>query len=92
MAAKAKAKPTMPRPYSAKKPVPATYKGKSTKPGGGGMFQMQVDAMTKKGLPPAEAAAVAAKMGRKKYGKAKFAKMGVAGKKRAMKARKKKGK
>lgn len=68
-----------------KKTMPKTYKGKSTKPGGGGKFQMAVDTMTKKGLPKQEAQAIAAKQGRKEYGEKKFAEMTVAGRKRATK-------
>lgn len=55
------------------------YKGKSNRPGGGGRFQQMVDA----GMSPA----LAAYIGRKKYGKKRFAKMAAAGRKRA--ARKK---
>jgi hypothetical protein len=66
---------------SAKKP--ATYKGKSTKPGGGGSFAMMSDAMVKKGMSRDRADAIAASAGRKKYGKAKFQKMSAAGRKRA---------
>ena len=72
--AKVKAKP---------KKRPATYKGKSTKPGGGGRFADAVDAMTKKGLPVSEAKAIAAKQGRKKYGAKKMTQFSVAGRKRA---------
>lgn len=68
-----------------KKTMPKTYKGKSTKPGGGGAFQMGVDAMTKKGLPKTEAAAIMANQGRKRFGNEKFAQMAATGKKRAMK-------
>jgi hypothetical protein len=73
---------------SAKKKVPAkpkTYKGKSTKPGGGGAFAMMVDALTKKGMSKDRASAIAAAQGRKKYGAKKFTRMGVAGRKRAAK-------
>jgi hypothetical protein len=66
-----------------KKPLPKTYKGKSTKPGGGGQFQMAVDAMTKKGMPKAEAQAIAAKEGRAKYGKEQFQKFAAEGRKQA---------
>lgn len=71
----------------AKKPRarrPATFKGKSTKPGGGGAFQMMVDAMEhKRGMNPNRAKAIAASVGRKKYGKAAFQKMAAAGRKRS---------
>lgn len=52
-----------------------TYKGKSNKPGGGGRFQQLVD----KGMSPA----LAASIGRKKYGKKQFAQMAAAGRRRA---------
>jgi len=70
------------------KPKPATYKGKSTKPGGGGSFQMVVDALVEKGKSEEAAKAIAAAQGRKKYGAKKFAKMGATGRKRAAKKRK----
>jgi hypothetical protein len=72
----------------AAKPKPKVYKGKSTKPGGGGSFQMAVDAMVKKGMNPKMAAGIAANQGRAKYGKAKMQKFSVAGRKRVA-ARKK---
>lgn len=67
------------------KKMPKTYKGKSTKPGGGGRFAKAVDAMEKKGLPASEAKAVAAKQGRAKYGAKKMAQYAAAGRKRASK-------
>jgi hypothetical protein len=67
-----------------------TYKGKSLKPGGGGQFARMVDAIKKTGKSPKAAAAIAAAAGRKKFGKAKFAKMGAVGRKRAAKKRAKK--
>lgn len=79
MAARKKAKP---------KKKPATYKGKSTRPGGGGAFAMMQDAIQKKGVSKARAGAIAAAAGRKKYGKAKFQKMAMAGRKRATRKRK----
>ena len=70
---------------------PKTYKGKSLKPGGGGQFAKMVDAMVKgRGMSKKRAQAVAAAMGRKKYGASKMAKFAAQGKKRA--ARKRKGK
>ena len=72
-------------PVNRKKPK--TYKGKSLKPGGGGAFKMMVDAITAKGVPMQEAKAIAAKRGRAKYGKKRFAKMGAVGRKRAAKKR-----
>lgn len=72
-----------------KKAKPKTYKGKSTKPGGGGDFAMMVDSMMKgRGMSKSRAQAVAAAMGRKKYGKKRFQKMAVTGRKRAAKKRK----
>ena len=51
-----------------------TFKGKSMKPGGGGRFAKMVAS----GKSPA----LAAFIGRKKYGKAKFQKFAKAGKKK----------
>ena len=72
-----------------KKPMPKTYKGKSTRPGGGGHFAMVVDALKKQGKSLAAAKAIAAAAGRRKYGKAKFQKMAAAGRKRANRKAKK---
>jgi hypothetical protein len=72
------------------KKMPKMYKGKSTAPGGGGHFAMVVDALKKSGKSVATAKAIAAAAGRKKYGAKKFAKMAVAGRKRAAKKRAKK--
>jgi hypothetical protein len=58
------------------------YKGKSNKLGGGGRFKQMEDKLKGKVDDPA---AVAAAMGRKKYGAKKMAKMAAAGKKRAAK-------
>lgn len=68
-----------------KKAMPKTYKGKSTKLGGGGKFAMMKDALIKKGMSTTSAAAVTASAGMKKYGAAKMNKMAQAGKKRAKK-------
>jgi len=65
--------------------MPKTYKGKSTKKGGGGKFAMVTDAIMKKGLSKDSAQAIAAAAGRKKYGTTEFQKMSVTGKKRAAK-------
>jgi len=70
-------------------PKKKTYKGKSTRLGGGGQFQKMVDALKKKGKTTAQAKAIAAAAGRKKYGKAKFQNMAAKGRKRAAKKRKK---
>ena len=71
-------------------PMPKIYKGKSTKPGGGGHFLMVVDALMKEGMTEERAKAVAAAQGRAKYGKERFQKMAATGLRRSI--RKKKGK
>lgn len=86
MAAK---KPVVKKTKKPAKKMPAMYKGKSTKPGGGGAFMMMKDALMKKGMNPDEAAAITANAGRKKFGAKKFKAMGIAGKKRAAKKGKK---
>lgn len=58
---------------------------KSMKLGGGGKFAKGVAAMTKKGMPKQEAAAIMAKEGRAKYGAKKMNAMAQAGRKRAAK-------
>ncbi len=63
-----------------KKTMPKTYKGKPTKLGGGGRFQMIVDKARKSGATNPEV--VAAAIGRKKYGVKKMAKMAAAGRKK----------
>lgn len=73
----------MDKKHMVAKKLPNTYKGKSTAPGGGGRFAMEVDAMKAKGMPESEAKAIAAIHGRKKYGKARFAQMGAEGRRRA---------
>lgn len=62
------------------KKMPKTYKGKSTKVGGGGRFQMVEDQAAKNGAK--NPGAVAAAIGRAKYGASRFAKMGAAGRKK----------
>ena len=57
-----------------------TYKGKSNKLGGGGRFA-QVEAKAKAG-GASNPAAVAAAIGRKKYGKKRFQAMAAKGKKK----------
>ena len=59
-----------------------TYKGKSMKPGGGGRFEKLKDKITKEGKSPEAAAAIAATIGRKKYGAEKMATWSSQGKKR----------
>lgn len=60
-----------------------TFMGKSNKLGGGGRFK-QIEAKAK-ASGATDPGAVAAAIGRKKYGKAKFQKMAAKGKKKAMK-------
>ena len=67
-----------------------TYKGKSTKPGGGGRFAKMTDALKRKGKSAKAAKAIAEAAGRKKYGAKKMAKMSAAGRKRAAAKRRKK--
>ncbi len=71
-----------------KKTAPATYKGRSTKPGGGGAFQKMKDALMAEGKSAESAAAITAAEGRKKYGKQEFQQMAEAGRKRAARKRK----
>ena len=68
-----------------KKVVAKTYKGKSMKPGGGGKFQKLKDEITANGKSPEAAAAIAATVGRKKYGAKKMAAWSSQGKKRSKK-------
>lgn len=79
MARKAKA--------SKAKKQPKTYKGKSTRLGGGGKFQKGVDEMMAKGMSEDYARRVMAKRGMQKYGAGQMMTWAQAGKKRA--ARKK---
>ncbi len=60
-----------------------TYKGKSMRLGGGGQFAKMVDAIKKSGKSEKAAKAIAASVGRKKYGKKRFAKMASTGRKRS---------
>jgi len=60
-----------------------TYKGKSFKPGGGGRFQKLKDELMGEGKSAESAEAIAAAVGRKKYGEGKFQKMASKGRKRA---------
>lgn len=62
-----------------------TYKGKSTRKGGGGKFAMVTDTIMKTGKSEKAAKAIAASQGRKKYGKAEFQKMAATGRRRAKK-------
>ena len=60
----------------------ATYKGKSTKPGGGGRFAKLVDELRARGYSEKRARAVAAAVGRRKYGSKKMAQWAAQGRKR----------
>ena len=55
--------------------------GKSMEPGGGGRFAAMVAGLKKKGKSEGSAKAIAASIGRKKYGKSKFQEMAAKGKK-----------
>jgi len=55
--------------------------GKSMEPGGGGRFAKMVGKLKKKGKSEDSAKAIAASIGRKKYGKSKFQEMAAKGKK-----------
>lgn len=68
-----------------KKSMPKKFAGKSTKLGMGGRFAMVVASAKKSGAK--NPAAVAAAIGRKKYGAKKFTKLAVAGKKRASRSK-----
>lgn len=58
---------------------------KSMRLGGGGRFEKLVGQLKTSGKSEESAKAIAASVGRKKYGKAKMAKMAAAGRKRASK-------
>lgn len=62
-----------------------TYKSKSMRAGGGGRFAQMVDKLKKGGHSEEHAKAIAAAVGRKKYGAKKMASFAKAGKKRLMK-------
>jgi hypothetical protein len=65
--------------------VANTYKGKSLKPGGGGRFAKMVDRLKARGLSEKRARAVAASVGRRKYGAKQMAAWAAAGRKRGRK-------
>lgn len=68
---------------SSSKGVPYKKGGtKSMEPGGGGRFAKMVSGLKKEGKSEDSAKAIAASIGRKKYGKSKFQAMAAAGKKR----------
>lgn len=60
---------------------------KSMKPGGGGRFAALTNKLESQGKSAASAKAIAASVGRKKYGSAGMAKMAAAGRKRASKGK-----
>jgi hypothetical protein len=60
-----------------------TYKGKSLKPGGGGRFQRMVDRLKARGYSEKRARAIAASVGRRKYGARQMAQWAVQGRKRS---------
>jgi hypothetical protein len=68
---------------SAKKKIADEYKGKSMKPGGGGRYAKLVDDIRKSGKSEKSAKAIAASVGRKKYGSKKMSEMAASGRKRA---------
>ena len=55
---------------------------KTMEPGGGGRFAAMVGKLKSKGKSEESAEAIAASVGRKKYGKSKFQAMAAAGKKK----------
>jgi hypothetical protein len=57
---------------------------KTMEPGGGGRFAKMVNKMKGEGKSEESAKAIAASVGRKKYGKSKFQEMAAAGKKKMM--------
>jgi len=59
-----------------------TYKGKSLRPGGGGRFARLVDQLRARGMSEKRARAVAATIGRRKYGSKQMAQWAAAGRKR----------
>ena len=83
MAFRAKAEGESKKKEKSEMKKPKTYKGKSLKLGGGGQFAKLKDKLAKKGVR--NPAAVAAKVGRTKYGAKKMSKMAAAGRKRAAK-------
>jgi hypothetical protein len=62
-----------------------TYKGKSLKPGGGGRFAKLVDRLRQRGMSEKRARAVAASVGRRKYGAKQMAAWSAQGRKRSRK-------
>lgn len=62
-----------------------TYKGKSLAPGGGGRFAKLVDKLKARGFRAEQARAIAASIGRRKYGAKQMAKWSAQGRKRSKK-------
>jgi hypothetical protein len=60
-----------------------TYKGKSLRPGGGGRFARLVDQLRARGYSEKRARAIAASIGRRKYGARQMAAWAAAGRKRS---------
>jgi len=60
----------------------STYKGKSLRPGGGGRFARLVDRLRARGYSEKRARAIAATIGRRKYGSKQMAQWAAAGRKR----------
>lgn len=59
-----------------------TYKGKSLELGGGGRFARLVDQLIRRGLAAKRARAIAAAIGRKRYGARRMAAFAAAGRRR----------
>jgi len=59
-----------------------TYKGKSLAPGGGGRFARLVDKLRARGYSAKSARAIAASIGRRKYGARQMARWAAAGRNR----------
>jgi hypothetical protein len=60
-----------------------TYKGKSLAPGGGGRFARLVDRLRARGYSEKSARAIAASIGRRKYGARQMARWAAQGRKRS---------
>ena len=60
----------------------STYKGKSLTPGGGGRFARLVDQLRARGYSEKRARAIAASVGRRKYGATQMAAWSAAGRSR----------
>jgi len=60
----------------------STYKGKSLRPGGGGRFARLVDQLRARGYSEKRARAIAATIGRRKYGSKQMAQWAAQGRKR----------